>query len=133
MNAKLAILIAGVMCLFLTGLVLAEAPALVVNGQVIHTDPGIVVENGTSYGPLRAVAEAVVGGGGVARGPADGGNLPGAEMRAHQRQRGDHAGGPLAAAPPQAGGEARRHGELGRLTAASASRHILGRVRAATP
>ena len=59
MNAKLATLIAGVMCLFLTGLVLAGAPALVVNGQVIHTDPGIVVENGTSYGPLRAVAEAV--------------------------------------------------------------------------
>jgi hypothetical protein len=40
---------------------LAASPELVVNGQVIHTSPGIVVEQGLSYGPLRAVAEAVGG------------------------------------------------------------------------
>ena len=39
----------------------ASAPELVVNGKIIHTDPGIVVENGVSYGPLRATAEAVGG------------------------------------------------------------------------
>jgi len=51
-----ALLIAlGVSC------ALAATPELVVNGRVIHTEPGIVVQNGTSYGPLRAVAEAVGG------------------------------------------------------------------------
>jgi N-acetylmuramoyl-L-alanine amidase len=41
------------------GLALAATPQLVVNGRVIQTTPGIVVEEGTSYGPLRATAEAV--------------------------------------------------------------------------
>ena len=42
-------------------LALAAATELVVNGRTIHTEPGIVVDNGTSYGPLRAVVEAVGG------------------------------------------------------------------------
>ena len=45
----------------LAGLAQAAAPELVVNGQVIRTTPGIVVEEGISYGPLRATAEAVGG------------------------------------------------------------------------
>ena len=47
--------------LLLAGACLAAAPELIVNDKVIHTDPGIVVEKGVSYGPLRAVAEAVGG------------------------------------------------------------------------
>jgi hypothetical protein len=51
-------------CLLLAGLAVAAVQAqsgaqLIVNGRVIHTDPGIVVVNGISYGPLRAVAESV--------------------------------------------------------------------------
>lgn len=47
--------------LLLPAVVGAASPELVVNGQVIRTSPGIVVEKGVSYGPLRAVAEAVGG------------------------------------------------------------------------
>lgn len=34
---------------------------LVVNGRRVVTNPGVVVEGGRSYGPLRAVVEAVGG------------------------------------------------------------------------
>lgn len=39
----------------------AGAVELYVNNNLITTQPGIVVENGVSYGPLRAVAESVGG------------------------------------------------------------------------
>ena len=55
--AQLSLLI----CLLAVGRALGASPELVVNGQVIHTSPGIVVEDWVSYGPLRAVAEAVGG------------------------------------------------------------------------
>src|ERR1035437_8615799 len=50
-----------ILALLATSLALAAAPELVVNDRAIHTEPGIVVENGISYGPLRAVVEAVGG------------------------------------------------------------------------
>ena len=39
----------------------AQAVELYANGVRIVSNPGVVVEDGVSYGPLRAVAEAVGG------------------------------------------------------------------------
>ena len=56
MNRRLAV---TCIALLLGGAWSVGAVELYANGTHIVSQPGVVVENGVSYGPLRAVAEAV--------------------------------------------------------------------------
>jgi hypothetical protein len=54
---RISLMLAGVVLLGAASA--AGAVDLYVNGKQIVTQPGVVVEQGVSYGPLRAVAQAV--------------------------------------------------------------------------
>jgi hypothetical protein len=56
-----AILIVACLLVLLAGASAAGAVDLYVNGKLIVTQPAIVVQGGVSYGPVRAVGEAVGG------------------------------------------------------------------------
>jgi hypothetical protein len=54
-------LVLGGWLVLLASVSAAAGPALYVNGRHIVTQPGVVEQQGVSYGPLRAVVEAVGG------------------------------------------------------------------------